>query len=323
MKPMKRRPSGAKTIAVAIAAAVALFTAAELGVRVFHPLDALVYRDSENPALAFELKPGASGLKNGVSVSINADGLRDESVASPRPENERRVVVVGGHETFGVGVEADQTFVRELADRLADGSQGRVRTVNVSMYSYQLSQKVELACQKLRGLEPELAVLQMSAGESGRTKPALLDFPSFKNWIRERSMLIRWASESLYLRKPARGPSRPLDAEGVRKDLARFKECADAAGAKAAILLLPDVSAHAPASEYAQLVESAAKADGMPFLDGSSALSAVPAESRQAFPDTPFLSPASQRAVSEAVGRWLKPLLRRRPVKPFPRRPSA
>ena len=125
---MKFRPRRATALVKVFVAAAAVFVASELALRTFFPMDALVYEDSENPLLSFQLRPNASGSKNGVDVVVNAQGLRDDPVPSPRPHGERRVVVVGGHETFGVGVPAERTYVRELSDGLIGRGDGRMRT---------------------------------------------------------------------------------------------------------------------------------------------------------------------------------------------------
>jgi hypothetical protein len=326
---MKTRPRPAKgrlarRLAAAGTAAAGLLVAAELAVRVLHPMDALVYQDSEDPLLSTELRPGASGLKNGVEVAISAQGLRDEPVESPRPKDERRVVVVGGHETFGVGVPVESTYVRELADGLVERADGRARTINLSMYSYGLAQKVEVACRRLRELEPEVAVLQVSEGDGGSPHPSLLRFARLKNWIRERSSLVRWAAEAHYLRPRPPGPPAAEDEEAERRALLRFKDCADAAGARAALVFLPDVSRPAAApSALRRATESVSKEKGLPFLDGAPALEALPPAERTVFPGTRFLSPAAHRALSDALRARLKPLLKPRPAKKLPRRPVA
>jgi hypothetical protein len=322
----KQRRSAVRRLAVFAAAGAGLLVAAELAVRALHPMDALVYRDSEDPRLSVELRPGASGVKNGVDVAVSAQGLRDEPVPSPCPEGERRVAVVGGHETFGVGVPAPETYVRELAAGLVEPRDGSARTIKLSMYSYNLAQKVELACRRLQGLEPELAVLQVSEGDGGLARPPLLRLPRLKNWLRERSALVRWAMESLYLRPRPGGPPPADDFDAERRELLRFEECAASAGARAAIVLLPDLSRPAPSapSGLRRAVESVVKEGGLPFLDGAPVLEAVPAGGRTVFPGTKFLSPAAHRALSGALRARLKPLLRRRPpAKNQPRRPVA
>ena len=314
-----RRPVAA--LVKIIVAAAAVFFAGELVLRVFFPMDVLLYEDSENPLLSFQLRPGVSGMKNGVEVAVNAQGLRGEPVPSPRSPGERRVVVVGGHETFGDGVALERTYVRELADGLVGRGEGRARTISLSMYSYRLSQKVELACRRLQGLEPELAVLQVTEGDGASPRSPLLRFPRFKNWIRERSMLIRWASERFYLRKTKGVPIE--DFEETRRQLRRFEACADAAGARAVVMLLPDFSRPRPAapSGLRRGIESVAKEDGLPLLDAAPALEALSPEDRRIFPSSPLLSPAAHRVIADVLRRRLKPFLRRPAAAP-PRRPD-
>jgi hypothetical protein len=302
-----------RLLARAAAAALVIAFGAEIAARRFLALDALVYRDSDDPKLAYELRPDSSGMKNGVPVQINAQGLRDEPVPAAKAPGERRVLVVGGHETFGVAVEAKDTFVRELADGLVDPREGRARTINLSMYSYHLGQKVELACQRLPVLAPELAVLQISESDGGRPYPPLLNRPRLKNWIREHSVLARWIGERRYLHdRPFVPPAD--DLEKAEEQVKRFKGCADAAGAQAVVLLMPDIGVPRTStpSDIRRGVESAAKELSIPLIDAGAALGAVPPAERAAIPNNHFLSPAAHRAVADEVRRRLRPLLKKK-----------
>jgi hypothetical protein len=313
-----------KLVARVVALSLAVLLAAELGARLFLSMDALVYRDSDDPTLAFELRPGAHGIKNGVPVEISEQGLRDEIVPSEKAPGERRVVVVGGHETFGIGVEAKDTFVRELAEGLVVPREGRARTVNLSMYSYRLGQKVELACRKLPGLAPDLVVLQVSEGDGSDLPPPLVRSPRLKNWIREHSVLVRWASEKLYLSKRPAAASSSSSSQ-TRVQLRRFKECVDAMGARAVVMVLPNLAAPRANSPSALRLElqAGAKELGLQWVDIDAELEALPPQDRLVFPGQPFLSPKAHRVLADALRRRLKPLLKKRRVPaPAPSRPS-
>lgn len=156
-------------------AAIILLAVGEAAVRAFVPMDALLYQDSGDPALGFELKPGARGEKMGAEVRISAQGLRDDAVPAEKDPGEARVVVIGGQEAFGLGVPRREGFVAELPGRI--GSRGRVRSVNLSMYSYALPQKVELACRRAAEFRPDVVVLQASEGDSVRLPPPSLQAP--------------------------------------------------------------------------------------------------------------------------------------------------
>ena len=311
-----------KSLARIAALGLAALLAAELGARLLIPMDALVYRDSDDPALAFELRPGSRGVKNGVSVEINEQGLRDEIVPAAKAPGERRVVVVGGHETFGIGVEAKDTFVRELAEGLVAPGDGRARTVNLSMYSYHLGQKVELACRKLPGMAAELVVLQVSEDDAGSPKAPLLHSTHLKNWVREHSVLARWASEKFYLRHEHKSASHDDDFTETRAQLRRFKECIDATGARAVVMMLPDLSEPTTSpSDLRRAIATDAKELGLQMVDVGSELEAIPPKDRLVFPGKPFLSPAAHRVLADALRRRLKPLLKKRRA-PAPPRPS-
>ena len=307
-------------------AAVVLVAAlgAELAARCFLSLDALVYRDSDDPQLAYELRPGSSGIKNGVPVAISEQGLRDEPVPAAKAPGERRVLVVGGHETFGVGVEAKDTFVRELAEGLVDPKEGNARTINLSMYSYHLGQKVELACSRLPSLAPELVVLEVTESDGGKPYPPLLRMNHLKNWIREHSVLARWASERRYLRERPTVPGTD-DYEKTLAQVRRFKQCADSAGGRAVVLLSPDigVARTSTPSEIRRAVDDGAKELGMTLVDVGAALDALRPEDRGVFPNAHFLSPAAHRAVADELRRALRPLLKKKRPAAAPTRPSA
>jgi hypothetical protein len=310
--------SAAKLTAFALAIALG----AEAAARMFIPLDALVYRDSDDPALSFELLPGAHGEKNTVPVEISAQGLRDDLVPEEKAPGERRVVVVGGHETFGIGVESRDTFVRRLQEGLIDPGEGSARTINLSMYSYHLGQKVELACRRLSSLKPEFVVLQVSEEDAGGPYPPLLEVPRLKNWIREHSVLLRWASEKYYLRKRADPPGRATDDYAkTRAQLRRFKGCVDAVGARAAVVLVPEISKPRPASpsDLRLGLEAEAKELGLPMVDAAPALEALPPKERAVFEADRFLSPAAHRLLADELRRRLRPLLKKRPA-PSPAR---
>jgi hypothetical protein len=307
------------------AAAVVLFAACEIGVRLFAPMDALIYQDSADPLLGFELKPGARGEKVGAEVEISAQGLRDDLVPESKPSGESRVVVVGGHEAFGLGLARDAGFVARLPEGL-----GQVRGVNLSMYSYALGQKVELACRRAAEFKPDIVVLQASEGDAIEPPAATLPLPALKNNLRARSAFVRWVLERRYRRRtqdvaaaaPAKAASdnEPQEAENQLK---RLKDCLAASGSKLVVAFVPGVddAGGGPQSGLRRGLESGAKKIGATFVDAGPALRRVPAGRRALKPGLPFLSPAAQNALAGELRKRLAPLLPR-PKKAPSRRPS-
>ncbi|MEK7389281.1 MAG: hypothetical protein AAB036_06260 [Elusimicrobiota bacterium] len=302
--------------------------AAEMAARRWLPQDALTYRDSDNPRLGVELLPGASGMKAGAAVSINADGLRQDPLPTPKPEHERRVVVAGGQETFGLGVDESKTFVRVAESGLE--ALGRVRTVNLSMYSYNLAQKVELVCEKLPRIQPEVVVLQASDHDSGGLPQGALNAPHLKNWLRGHSALARRAAEAHYLR-PMHGSALPTaashdadkEATAAQEQLRRFQDCVKRLGAFGAVMMISDPAGDGAVSGVARGLRTEAEKLGLPYIDAGPAIRRLPQAERTLGPASRFLSPAAHRATAHELHRILKPLLHRRKAMTPPTRPSS
>lgn len=312
----------------------------ELGVRRWVPLDALVYRDSDDPFLRFELRPGAAGLKGGVEVSINSAGQRGPEPA-PKAAGATRVAFIGGHETFGFGVELADAYPGRAADGASKDRKAPVEPVNLSMYSYTLGQKVRLACSRLAGLDADLAVLQVSDEDHRELPLPGVDAPALKNFLRERSAAFRLLIERRYWRRVAAeeaalnagSPGVPMSLDAMREEqsrivgeqLAAFKRCLEAAGATGAIVLVPNLSVPLErvtpkTAAFRAALKSQAHSLGFEFQDAGPALRRLPpTEALQRY-NEPVLSPNGQRVLGESVRALLKRL------KPRPRpagRPSA
>ncbi len=194
------------------AAFLVLFLAVEASFRLFVTQDALVYQDSRDGNLLFELKPGAAGRKFGTFVQINRAGLRERELPERKPADEFRIVVVGDQFTFGLGIPVEQSYVRLLESMLARAQDKKVRTINLSMYSYNFRQK--LALLRSRGLryEPDAVVFQVYSKDFKDLPDALVQMPGLKNWLRDHSAFLRWLFERIFWsRKPEEkvGPPGP------------------------------------------------------------------------------------------------------------------
>jgi hypothetical protein len=329
---MRKAPPSRRRLAL-LAVPLALAAAAELGVRLFVPMDALVYRDSEDPSLRFELRPGASGLKDGVPVSINSAGLRGPELA-PKPAGALRAAVAGGHEGFGLGVELAQSMAARLAPLLAQDRKVPADTVNLSMYSWTLGQKVRQACARLAAVDADLVLLQVSDDDARELPRGAVSAPRLKNALRESSAALRLVDERRYWKRaareqalaeaaaPAPAPAAPAgerEAALAAEQLAAFKRCLDEAGAAGAVLLVPNLAVP-PGREtpetaaFRRALERSSRGLGLPFRDAGPALRALPAGAALKRPGEPVLSPEGQRVLSEEARRLL------RPVKPPPRR---
>lgn len=120
--------------------------------------------------LFWRLKPGLQGIEqpsveaNGrtlmTSITTNALGLRDEEIPSPKPSGEYRALVLGDSSIFGHGVKLEETFVKQLQDRLQKAYPDRkVRVVNGGVSGYSSFQGRLLLAELKPKIEPDLVIL--------------------------------------------------------------------------------------------------------------------------------------------------------------------
>ena len=113
--------------------------------------DVEVHQLSEDPALIYELRPGASEVLDGPfgdrQVSVNALGFRGEP-----PGEGFRIACLGGSNTFGAAVSDHETWPARLAEELG------VEVMNLGVHGYMTRQKVAL---DLEPLAPDLVLLQI------------------------------------------------------------------------------------------------------------------------------------------------------------------
>ena len=133
-------PSNRRFTIKAICLGVILITtlaAIEAGLRVFFlrlnsfPYIAHMFRD--DPITGFALTPNmrihAVGDGNDFTLDTNSMGLRGKE-RLPRAPDECRILVMGDSYTYGIGVDADETYSVRLETRLRDELQRPVRVFN-------------------------------------------------------------------------------------------------------------------------------------------------------------------------------------------------
>jgi len=101
-----------------------------------------------------------------ISVKINSSGYRDEEVKNPKPSNSYRILAIGDSFTWGLGVEAEDSWVEQLQSMLNDSrirnpvfQDKRIEIINTGVGSW--NTEVEYAFLKNKGikLEPDAVIL--------------------------------------------------------------------------------------------------------------------------------------------------------------------
>lgn len=117
-----------------------------------------------DPDLGWTLVPGAA-TTFGQSIRLNSLGLRSPEVG-PKQPNEFRVLSLGESTTFGIGVEAAETYSAQLQGLLAARVAPRpVTVVNAGISAYSSYQSLRYL--ELRGLalEPDLVLFYHEAND--------------------------------------------------------------------------------------------------------------------------------------------------------------
>lgn len=119
-----------------------------------HPNLVQIHRPSET--YDYELVPGSSGFgKDGEFISINSWGMRDNEVPKDGRPGVKRIAVIGDSFTFGMGVDLEDTYVKQLERQL--GAQGMsVEVLNFGVGGYNMWQYRLVLEQKVLDFNPDL-----------------------------------------------------------------------------------------------------------------------------------------------------------------------
>jgi hypothetical protein len=154
-----------KNLAVLGAAILISFVIAELLMAVsgFSELrQDTTYRQSDD-TFHHSLVPGETGSLKGTEFhtqySINSLGFRDREFTTAKPEGTFRILVLGDSYTEGYGVEADETFSKQLEKSLNANSEKNYEVINTGVASF--SPIIEYLTLKKKGLalNPDLVLL--------------------------------------------------------------------------------------------------------------------------------------------------------------------
>jgi len=160
---------------LAFFAVAATIFAVEVFVRVFWtklsgpaiiPLTLKTHRISPNPLLGYELVPGSASFEDGAWYRINQDGIRDRDYSRTKPAGTYRIAVLGDSNTFGLGVELEDTWPKQLEAELGkDGSP--IEVINFGVMGYNTTQEAERIQEKVLAYSPDLILIGYSLNDIG------------------------------------------------------------------------------------------------------------------------------------------------------------
>ncbi len=118
-------------------------------------------RGSADPLLAFETRPGLDMRFPGWRVVTDGRGLRVRTAPprEPRPAGRPlRIVVVGASGSFGLGVQAEDSWPHVMGDRLEVKLERPVEVLNLSVTAYVATQQARLFELYALDWDPDLVV---------------------------------------------------------------------------------------------------------------------------------------------------------------------
>ena len=126
---------------------------------------------SPDPEIAFTHRPNSHARVMGADVRIDAKGFRDDrQIATDKPRDTVRIVMLGDSVTFGFGVGLDETTSWILEHDLnSHAVERRFEVVNAGVGNYNTTMEVAAYLANQRSLNPDLVVLNFFVNDAEPT----------------------------------------------------------------------------------------------------------------------------------------------------------
>jgi lysophospholipase L1-like esterase len=220
--PGRVRPAGRRralaVLALVVGSTGVALLGIELGLRIAHlqvtdrmynvrKYGRLIGYDAEG---GFTLpRPNARTFAFGVDMRFNSQGMRDLERPLGKPPGTRRVLVLGDSNVVGLGVTADETFVRRLEPLLNDGTGQPVEVVAAGVSGW--NTVAERNWLRTRGLAfaPDVVVLIYVGNDNEIDVPWAPRPPSSWlhrswQWLADRSRLVELGTYAYRQYRPLR-----------------------------------------------------------------------------------------------------------------------
>ena len=175
--------SGWKNFCLTSAAVVFGLAGGEAGLRVWDlpmakPNLAQIHRASD--VYDWELIPGAAGVgKEGEVVQINSAGFRDREWTTTKLAGTQRVAVLGDSFTFGMAVNLEDSYVKQLQGMLNDGG-ANIEVLNFGVIGYGMWQYRVLLEREVLKYKPDLIVIGFFLDDILASTPPYEHDPTWK-----------------------------------------------------------------------------------------------------------------------------------------------
>ena len=147
-----------------------------------------------NDLRAIEFIPDYEGLHKRVTLRTNSWGFRDREYEREKPPGTFRIAVLGGSYTMGSGVNADESFVSLVEDRLNErgdlGPYERVEILNFAMAGFSVLQDMRLQAVKVLDFDPDMILCTVHFNEDVMVRRGLR-----ASIAKDRDLVYPWLEE--------------------------------------------------------------------------------------------------------------------------------
>lgn len=129
-----------------------------------------------------------------TSIKINSYGFRDYEYSISKPNNTFRIIGLGDSNTFGWGVELNETYLKVLEKRLNKNLKSKkYEMLNLGVIGLNTLQEVELFKEKGRELNPDLIIIGFTSNdiEDGNISMPIIEDVSF-DFENSKIPLLKW-----------------------------------------------------------------------------------------------------------------------------------
>jgi hypothetical protein len=129
-----------------------------------------IHRSSKT--VGYELIPNSfgTGSQLGEPIHINSKGFRDYEFSEKKSENTFRIMVIGDSFTFGMSVNIDDTYVKQI-EKMLNQRDIKAEVINCGVIGYDMWHYLKLLREKVILYKPDLVLLGLFANDIARAKP--------------------------------------------------------------------------------------------------------------------------------------------------------
>jgi lysophospholipase L1-like esterase len=149
------------------------------------PLTLKTHRFTANPLMGYELVPGSVAFEDNAWYRINQDGIRDREYSRTKPNGTFRIAAVGDSCTFGLGLELEDTWPKQL-ERELQKTNPRVEVINFGVMGYNTPQEAERIQDKVLKYSPDLIIIGYSLNDIGvlsRQRTVLSTYKGYNSFL--------------------------------------------------------------------------------------------------------------------------------------------